>query len=113
MCAGALLPSGARTNLRAVALRARRPWKLYGNVADPLWLAAAAPWARSQLKLLRVVADHRTFESFAGLGFEIVDVIYPDRAKPVPVRPRDEIAVDGRSEAKTVCAPALRLALVL
>lgn len=34
--AGALLPSGARTNLRAVALRARRPWKLYGNVADPV-----------------------------------------------------------------------------
>ena len=47
-----------------------------------------------QRELLRVIGDDRSFESFAGLALEIVDVIDADSAKPVPVRSSKKVAVD-------------------
>ena len=47
-----------------------------------------------QRELLRVIGDDRSFESFAGLSLEIVDVIDADSAKPVPVRSGKKVAVD-------------------
>src|SRR6516164_8147324 len=47
-----------------------------------------------QRELLRVIGDDRSFESFAGLALEIVDVIDADSAKPVPVRSGKKVAVD-------------------
>jgi hypothetical protein len=37
-----------------------------------------------QRELLRVMGDDRSFESFAGLALEIVDVIDADSTEPVP-----------------------------
>ncbi len=47
-----------------------------------------------QRKLLRVIGEDRGFESLAGLGLKIVDVVEADSAEPVPVRPGKKGAVD-------------------
>src|SRR5262249_6865035 len=47
-----------------------------------------------QRELLRVIGDDRSFESFAGLALEIVDLIDADSTEPVPVRPGKKVAVD-------------------
>src|ERR1700758_2414684 len=47
-----------------------------------------------QQKLLRVIGEDRGFESLAGLGLKIVDVVDADSAEPVPVRGSKEGAVD-------------------
>ena len=39
-----------------------------------------------EIDLKPIIGDDRSFESFAGLALEIVDVIDADSAKPVPVR---------------------------
>ena len=53
-----------------------------------------------QRELLRVIGDDRSFESFAGLSLEIVDVIDADSAKPVPVRSGKKVAVDRSAGRK-------------
>jgi len=47
-----------------------------------------------EIDLKPIIGDDRSFESFAGLALEIVDVIDADSAKPVPVRSGKKVAVD-------------------
>jgi hypothetical protein len=47
-----------------------------------------------QRKLLRVIGDGGSFEGFAGLCLEVVDVIDAHRAEPVPIRSRNKVAAE-------------------
>ena len=47
-----------------------------------------------EIDLKPIIGDDRSFESFAGLPLQIVDLIDADSAKPVPVRSGKKVAVD-------------------